>query len=438
MKRKIVAELEAWKKKKNRKPLILWGARQVGKTWTLKEFGASCYDDIVYISFYNNSRLASIFEKDYDIKRIIEALEIELHTRINEGTTLLVFDEVQNAPRVVESLKYFCEDAPGYHVAAAGSLLGVALHEGVSFPVGKVDEVYLYPMSFSEFLIALEEEKLASFIAERREDEINDFSDRYMDLLRQYCLVGGMPEVVESYRQNRDLREARMIQRTILSQYEGDFGKHVKPTELPRIRMVWNALPAQLSKENKKFFFGKIKKGARSKEYEIAIQWLKDAGLIRVVKKVSKPSVPLKAYEEQTAFKIFMNDIGLLGALSELEPESFTEEDLFVEFKGALAEQFVLQELICETSLTPYYYSSDKAHFEVDFLCQKEGGLLPIEVKAGENLRSKSLKVFCDKYKPKMAVRISAAKMRRQDWMINIPLWAVKLLENSCDSLNGQ
>lgn len=427
MKRKIFERLAAWKNKKTRKPLILWGARQVGKTWTLRKFGKEHFPNVVYISFYNNSRIAEIFEKDYDTDRIITALEVELHTTINSEDTLMIFDEIQGAPKVLESLKYFCEEKREYAICAAGSLLGVALHEGVSFPVGKVDELHLYPMSFQEFLMAAGEERLADLLENGDFERINDFSARYTDLLKQYYVVGGMPEVVGNFVQDRDYEEARGIQNDILNQYEGDFGKHVKAEELPRIRMVWNSLPAQLSKENKKFFFGQIKKGARSKDYEIALQWLADAGLIYKVNKVTKPAMPLKSYADMTAFKVYMNDVGLLGAMSELDPESIiTGNDIFTEFKGALTEQYVLQQMICETEYTPYYYSSEKSAYEVDFLIQSGKNVIPVEVKAEVNLKAKSLKYYYDKFDPAYALRISMLPYKEQDWLVNVPLWGVQ------------
>jgi predicted AAA+ superfamily ATPase len=290
-------------------------------------------------------------------------------------------------------------------------------------------------MDFEEFLWAMGEERLAGYIADYDNDEINAFREGYIEYLKQYFIVGGMPEAVESFRINKDFLAVRNIQNMILSQYEGDFGKHVKANELPRIRMVWNSLPAQLAKENKKFFFGNIKKGARSKDYEIALQWLKDAGLIHIVNKVSKPAVPLKSYMDPTAFKVFMNDIGLLGALSELEPDAYRNSELFVEFKGAMTEQYVLQELVAQESFSLYYFTTEKQTYEVDFLFQKDGNIVPLEVKSGENLKAKSLKFFYEKYMPDVAVRTSLSDMRRQDWLINVPLWAVKSLAVTKKSL---
>jgi len=426
MERFLLADLIRWKESKRRKPLLLWGARQVGKTWLVKEFGRTCYKNTVYISFYNNRKIAEIFERDYDTKRILNALEIELHVSIEPENTLIIFDEVQSALRVVESLKYFCEDACEYSVIAAGSLLGVALHEEISFPVGKVDELRLYPMNFREFLVACGEKKLAEYCRDYRNPEINDFSDTYRQYLKEYLCVGGMPEVVKYYIEDHDLQEVREAQKLILQQYEGDFGKHIPPAELPRIRMVWNSLPLQLAKENKKFFFGQIKKGARQKNFEIAIQWLVDSGLVYRVNKVSKPGMPLKSYVDYSAFKLFMLDIGLLAALGEMDTESILKDNaLFAEFKGALSEQYVLQQLISDTGYTPYYYSGEKSVYEVDFLIQKKMNIVPLEVKAEDNLKAKSLKFYCEKFKPAEAIRISAAGYREQEWMKNVPLWAM-------------
>ena len=388
-----------WKEKKKRKPLIIMGARQVGKTWLMKEFGKNCYEKTAYISFYNNQRMDAVFENDFDIERIIMNLNIESGVTITPENTLIILDEIQNTPKVLESLKYFCEEAPEYHIVAAGSLLGVAIHEGVSYPVGKVDLLDLYPLNFS---------------------------DKYLFWLKNYYYTGGMPAVVDAFRVDKDYTEVRQIQSDILRQYEGDFGKHIESKVLPRIRMVWNSIPMQLAKENKKFFFGQIKKGARSSEFEIAIQWLLDCGLIHKVNRVNEPHMPLKAYQSMTAYKLFMLDVGLLGALSELPATSILEgNDIFIEFKGALTEQYVLQQLISDTPYTPYYYGTEKATFEQDFMIQKEDAIIPIEVKAETNIRSQSLKAYCDKFHPKKAVRFSALKYMDQEWMVNIPLYAV-------------
>lgn len=426
MYRTAMDALLQWKEKINRKPLIIMGARQVGKTWLMKEFGKTHYEKTAYISFYNNKRMDDVFQADFDIKRILMNLNIESGVTITPGDTLIILDEIQDSPKVLESLKYFCEETPQYHVVAAGSLLGVTIHEGVSYPVGKVDLLDLYPLNFREFLYAMDEQSLADALATKDYALIDNFSEKYLFWLKNYYYVGGMPAVVDEFRQNRDYAEVRQIQNDIVRQYEGDFGKHVDARTLPRIRLVWDSVPLQLAKENKKFFFGQIKKGARSSEYEIAIQWLVDCGLIYKVNRVNEPNMPLKAYKSMNAYKLFVLDVGLLGAMSELEAESILEgNDIFIEFKGALTEQYVLQQLISDTRYNPYYFGTEKATFEQDFLIQKGKDIVPIEVKAGENIRSQSLKAYCDKYKPNKAVRFSTLKYMDQGWMENIPLYAV-------------
>ena len=426
MYRSAINALLQWKNKDNRKPLIIMGARQVGKTWLMKEFGRINYDKVAYISFYNNKRMDEVFQNDFDVKRIIMNLNIEAGVTITPGDTLIILDEIQDSPKVLESLKYFCEEAPQYHVVAAGSLLGVTIHEGVSYPVGKVDLLDLYPLNFREFLYAMEEQGLADALETKDYTLIDNFSDKYLFWLKNYYYTGGMPAVVDAFRMHRDYAEVRQIQNDIVRQYEGDFGKHIDTHTLPRIRVVWDSVPMQLAKENKKFFFGQIKKGARSSEYELAIQWLVDCGLVYKVNRVNEPNMPLKAYKSMNAYKLFLLDVGLLGALSELEAESILDgNDIFVEFKGALTEQYVLQQLISDTRYTPYYFGTEKATFEQDFLVQRGKDIVPIEVKAGDNIRSQSLKAYCDKYHPNKAVRFSTLKYIDQGWMENIPLYAV-------------
>ena len=412
MYRSAINALLQWKNKDNRKPLIIMGARQVGKTWLMKEFGRTNYDKVAYISFYNNKRMDEVFQNDFDVKRIIMNLNIEAGVTITPGDTLIILDEIQDSPKVLESLKYFCEEAPQYHVVAAGSLLGVTIHEGVSYPVGKVDLLDLYPLNFREFLYAMEEQGLADALETKDYTLIDNFSDKYLFWLKNYYYTGGMPAVVDAFRMHRDYAEARQIQNDIVRQYEGDFGKHIDTHTLPRIRLVWDSVPMQLAKENKKFFFGQIKKGARSSEYELAIQWLVDCGLVYKVNRVNEPNMPLKAYKSMNAYKLFLLDVGLLGALSELEAESILDgNDIFVEFKGALTEQYVLQQLISDTRYTPYYFGTEKATFEQDFLVQRGKDIVPIEVKAGDNIRSQSLKAYCDKYHPNKAVTVFNLKI---------------------------
>ncbi|RHS88855.1 ATP-binding protein [Clostridium sp. AM42-4] len=426
MQRFAMDDLLKWKERASRKPLVIMGARQVGKTWLMKEFGKKYYEKTAYISFYNNRRMKDVFDVDFDIERIIMNLNIESGVTITPGNTLIILDEIQNVPKVLESLKYFCEEAPEYHVVAAGSLLGVAIHEGISYPVGKVDMLDLYPLNFREFLCAMGEEALSDALNTKDYPLIDIFSEKYLFWLKNYYYTGGMPAVVEAFRVEKDYAEVRRIQSEIVRQYEGDFGKHIDAKTLPRIRMVWDSIPMQLAKENKKFFFGQIKKGARSTDFEIAIQWLLDCGLVYKVNRVNEPHMPLKAYMNMNAYKLFMLDVGLLGALSELPAETILEgNDIFIGFKGALTEQYVLQQLISDTDYTPYYYGTDKATFEQDFLIQKGRNIVPIEVKAETNIHSQSLKAYCDKFHPEEAVRFSTLKYKKQEWMVNIPLYAV-------------
>ena len=428
MKRYAMDKLVYWKNKRNRKPLLLKGARQVGKTWLMKEFGKKCFKNTAYINFDSDVRMRRIFEDDYDIQRIIRMINIETGERIIPEETLIIFDEVQEAPKAISSLKYFCENAPEYAVVSAGSLLGVAIHEGVSFPVGKVESLNMYPMSFREFLIAMGEEALADIIEEKDYQALNTFSDKYINWLKLYYFVGGMPEAVNDYAECGDVTSVRDIQKQILELYENDFSKHTPNDELARIRMVWNSIPLQLAKENKKFFFGQIRKGARAKDFELAIEWLQDCGLAGKVYRVEKPGIPLKAYTDFSAFKIYLLDVGLLGAMSDLDARSILEKnELFTEFKGALTEQYVYQQIISETEYTPYYFSAS-SHTEIDFLIQKEGQVIPLEVKAEENVKAKSLKAYFNKYNPPYAVRTSMMDYRKEEWMVNIPLYAISSL----------
>ncbi|MBP3743450.1 MAG: ATP-binding protein [Treponema sp.] len=429
MERFALEELKKWKENPDRKPLVLMGARQVGKTWLMREFGRLFYKNVAYVSFYNNSAMKNLFESDYDINRLISYLSIEVGFAIEKENTLIILDEIQNAPKAFESLKYFCEEAREYHIMAAGSLLGVALHQGVSYPVGKVDLLNLYPLSFREYLCAVNEKALSAALLSKDFSLIDGFAEKYIYHLKNYYYVGGMPEVVKNFVLHGDYNEVRQIQKNILVQYKGDFGKHAGANELPKINMVWDSIPMQLAKENRKFFFGKMKKGARSSEFEVAIQWLLDSGLVHKVSRVNEPHVPLSAYKDFSAYKLFVLDVGLLCAMSELDAKSIIEGNtLFVEFKGALTEQYVEQELVASTPYTAYYYGSEKATFEQDFLIQKENKVVPIEVKAETNVRSQSLKAFYEKYKPELSVRFSLLPYKQQDWMVNIPLYAVCLL----------
>ena len=429
MERTAMEALVKWNGKKNRKPLILKGARQVGKTWLMKEFGKRYFKYTAYVNFDNNERMRDVFESDYNIDRILMAVNIETGVKIVPGETLIIFDEIQEAPKAIASLKYFCEDAPEYAVIAAGSLLGVAIHKGVSFPVGKVDTIQLNPLSFREFLAAVGEEGLARLIEQKEYDLMSAFREKYIDWLKKYYYIGGMPEVVSFFVEEKDFGEVRYLQKQIIEMYENDFSKHTTEQELPRIRMVWNYVPMQLAKENKKFLFGKIKEGARSKDFEIAIEWLQDCGLITKVYRVNKPAMPLKAYIEFSAFKLYLLDVGLLSAMSDLDARTILEGNrIFTEFKGALTEQYVLQQLIADTEYVPYYFTETKSEGEIDFLIQKGMDIIPVEVKAEENLRAKSLKCFCEKYEPREAIRTSMSDYKQQDWLTNIPLWAIAAL----------
>lgn len=423
MERLIMSKLEQWKNKKRRKPLIIRGARQVGKTWLMKEFGRLYFEQVVYISFDNNERMKQVFEMDYDLKRIISSLKIESGKKIEPEKTLLIFDEIQEVPKALTALKYFYENAPEYPIIAAGSLLGVALHEGTSFPVGKVDFLNLYPLNFEEFIMALGEEELAKLIRVQDTSMIEVFSGKYVELLKRYYYVGGMPEAVQTYLDTDDLGEVREVQKELLIYYANDFSKHAPVQTVPRIQMVWNSIPMQLAKENRKFIYGVMREGARAKDFELAIQWLSDCGLIHKAYRVSKPGMPLISYMEMNNFKMYMLDVGLLAARGSLDARTLLEGNrVFQEFKGALTEQFVAQELTA-SGMELYYYSTENSTGEVDFVVQKGMKIIPIEVKAEENLQAKSLRDYCKKYQPEIAIRSSMSKYREQDWMTNVPLY---------------
>ena len=425
MERQLLADLVKWKSKYNRKPLIIQGARQVGKTWIMKEFGKRCFKNTVYINFDNNPRMKTVFEQDYDIKRIISALKIEHGSNFEAEETLLIFDEIQEVPKALSSLKYFCEDAQEYAVVAAGSLLGIALHQGTSFPVGKVDFMHLYPLNFKEFLMAIGEQQLADLLWNQDEALINAFSGKYIDYLRKYYYVGGMPEAVQCFADTDDYFAVRDIQNGLLKYYEEDFSKHAPKEVVPRIQMVWNSIPGQLAKENRKFIYGMIREGARAKDFELAIQWLLDCGLIHKSHRITKPDMPLIAYAEMNTFKMFLSDVGLLAAKGNIPAKVLLEGTrIFEEFKGALTEQFVAQEL-ASFGKELYYYSTEASSGEIDFMIQQGMYCIPVEVKAEENLRARSLRAFCDKYSPEIALRSSMANFREQDWMKNVPLYAL-------------
>lgn len=427
MYRFAIEALRKWKAKKNRKPLIIRGARQVGKTWLMKEFGASEYKQSVYINFDNNDRMKNLFEGDLDIQRIIMGLELYIGYKIDPNSMLLIFDEIQEVPKALTSLKYFNENAPEYQIVCAVSLLGIALHNGTSFPVGKVEFLDLYPLSYYEFMMALGKERFITLLKDRQYGIANDFKQEYTDSLKQYYYVGGMPEVVQAFVDNRDFTEVRDIQQRILSAYEQDFSKHAPNDAVPRIRMLWNSIPSQLSKENKKFIYGLIKEGSRAKDYELALLWLTDCGLVHKVHRVTAPNLPLKAYEDLKAFKLFFVDVGLLSCLVGLRQGVLLDgNELFTEFKGALTEQYVLQELKTLAGIHTYYWSAERGTAEVDFVIDNGSDVFPVEVKAEINLQAKSLKVYRDKFQPVKSIRTSLADYKDEGWLLNLPLWSIE------------
>lgn len=429
MERLLLDELRAWQTQPNRKPLVLRGARQVGKTWLLKELGERYFENTAYVRLEDNAAMHQLFEGSLDPQRIIRGIAAETGQPINPETTLIVLDEVQDVPRALTALKYFCEDAPEYAIAVAGSLLGVALNAGISFPVGKVTFKTLYPLNFREFLLAAGEDSLEQIIRDADFSMLEVFAERFADLLRAYYFVGGMPEAVMQFNQGSDFAAARRVQEDILAAYEGDFAKHAGALVGERCRLVFNSLPRHLAKENKKFVYGVVKKGARGRELDDALQFLLDAGLVVKVPRVSAPLVPLSAYADAAAFKLFCLDIGLLGALAGVGSEIVLKgNDHFTHFKGAMAEQYVCQQLISDCSLTPFYWSAEKSTGEIDFLVQANNEVVPIEVKAEENLKAKSLSAFCKANNLTNAVRFSLSGYREESWMTNVPLYAVSCL----------
>ncbi|MCD8097825.1 MAG: ATP-binding protein [Lachnospiraceae bacterium] len=435
MYRIAMEKLLKWKKSRRRKLLIIEGARQVGKTWLMREFGRQAYADTIYINFDSNSRMAELFASDLDTDRLIMGLELYAGRKIDPDSTLLIFDEVQEVPRALTSLKYFYENAPQYHIVCARSLLGIALHEGTSFPVGKVDFLKLYPLSFGEFLMAIGRERFAELLERQDFEMITGFRQTYIDALKYYYFVGGMPEAVLSFSENQDFNEVREIQKRILTAYEQDFSKHAPNEIVPKIRMIWNSIPSQLAKENKKFIYGLVREGARAKEYETAIMWLSDCGLIHKVSRVNAAGIPLKAYEDLKAFKLFLVDVGLLGCMTGLRQRTLLDgNDLFVEFKGALTEQYVCQQLKTIADLGVYYYTNDRGSCEVDFVVDTGEQIIPLEVKAEVNLRAKSLKTYREKFSPAISVRASMADFKKEDGLINLPLYAIETITSAAGS----
>lgn len=425
MERLIMNKLVEWKEKKNRKPLILNGARQVGKTWLLKEFGKRYYEDVAYFMCDKDEEISKIFSANFDIERIILQLSARIGKDIRPEKTLIIFDEIQLSPRILECLKFFYEDAPNFHIAC--SLLGISLHQGNSFPVGKVDMIRVFPMNFEEFLIANKQERLVDILNGKDYDSINTLKDTYEKFLRQYYFVGGMPAAVLAYVEKEGLQEVRSIQTQILFDYSRDFSKHVSKTDIPRVNMVWQGIPAQLFKENKKFIYGLLKDGGRAKEFEMAIQWLVDAGLIYKVNRCKAIKMPLKAYEDFSAFKLFLCDCGLLGALAEIPAsQMLVSDDAIKEYKGGFTEQYVLQQMVSRDEGSIYYYSAGNSRLEIDFLVQKEAKIVPIEVKAEGNVRANSLSEFLKNNPEIRGVRYSMLPYVQQEHFDNLPLWAIQ------------
>lgn len=430
MYRNAMEDLYRWKAKKSRKPLVVRGARQVGKTWLMKAFGEKAYEKTVYINFDNNTQMKALFDADLKTDRLILGIELYCGHKINSENTLIIFDEIQEAPKALAALKYFNEDSPEYQIICAGSLLGVALHQGSSFPVGKVAFLDLYPLSFGEFMRAMGKEQFVSLLEERSFDLATPFKQEYIELLKYYYYVGGMPEVVSRFAEERDFNEVRHIQRQILMAYEQDFSKHAPNDVVPKIRMLWNSIPSQLSKENKKFIYGLVKEGSRAKEFEMAMLWLVDCGLIHKVHNVSAPNLPLKAYEDLKAFKLFMLDVGLLSCMVRLSQSVLLDgNELFKEFKGALTEQYVLQQLKTLNQVETYYWTNDRGSAELDFLIDLGERIVPLEVKAETNLKAKSLKTYYDKYLPDVSVRTAMVDYKKEGWLLNMPLWAIEMIE---------
>ena len=427
MERTAFKQLLDWKNSKDRKPLIVTGARQTGKTWLMREFGRRCFDKTVYINFENEPRYKELFAQDFEVERIVSTIELGFGEKITPDSTLIILDEIQAVEKGLASLKYFQENAPQYAIVAAGSLLGISLHENQSFPVGKVSFLDLQPLSFAEFLIANGKQLLLEAMQKRQWELLQPFHDELTGLLKTYLYVGGMPEVVKNWLATHDYFKVRDKQHEILRSYQADFSKHVPSSQVPRLNMVWDSLPAQLGKENKKFVFGVIREGARAKDFELAIMWLCNCGLTLRSHRVKVPRLPLKAYQDMQVFKLFMVDVGLLGAMSGLNAQTLIgESDIFVEFKGALTEQYVMQEL--RTVETDYigYWTNERSTSEVDFVVQKEGCIIPIEVKSGGNLRSRSFTQFCKTFEPKTAVKTSLLPYSGSDSVVkNVPLYAI-------------
>lgn len=427
MQRYALKHLIDWKNKKNHKPLVIQGARQVGKTWLMQEFGKKYYEQVAYINFDVDVKSREIFDVDYDTERLIMDIGLATKTKINAENTLIIFDEIQECPRALTSLKYFRENAPQYDIIVAGSLLGVACHEGTGFPVGKVSFMNLFPLSFEEFLLAMGEERFVELLNKKDFKTIKLFNNKYEKLLKQYCYVGGMPEIVQDFVENKDFESVRNLQKEILSAYEEDFTKHIPTNTVAKIRLLWKSIPAQLSKENKKFIYGAAKEGARARDFEAALSWLINSGLVYRVNKITKPDLPITAYEDFNSFKLFVLDVGLLGAMTDLQADTIIDGNrIFEEFKGAITEQYVLQQFKTIKDLPVFYWSNETSRAEIDFVIQIKSDVVPVEVKAERNLQAKSLKVYMEKFKPNYAIRTSMADYKKTDNLIDLPLYVIE------------
>lgn len=429
MERFVLQQFREWKERSDRKPLIVNGARQVGKTWALREFARREYKKEAYVLCRKNELVEQIFQKDFDVQRILVALSALTHVDITPDDTLVILDEVQEIPEAIEALKYFCENAPEYHIAVAGSLLGISLHRDVSYPVGKVNEIEIFPMSYGEFLLAKGEKQAYQLLKEHNFEITNLLHEKYVDLLRQYYYVGGMPEVVKKYVESGALQEVRRIQREILKGYERDFSKHAPKEQIERIRMIWKSIPSQLFKENKKFIYGALRPGGRAKDFEVAIEWLVDSGLLYKVSRCTKPALPLNIYEEFSVFKLYLLDVGLLGAMVNTDPaQVLINSKIFSEYKGGMTEEYVLQEMKSRGIGSIYYHKTDNSRLELDFLIQHHGQLLPIEVKAEGNIRANSLTALLRSNPTLRAVRFSMLPYKQQEQLYCVPLYAVATL----------
>lgn len=426
MERLVLQQLKEWKERKDRKPLIVNGARQVGKTWALREFAKREYAKEAYIICRKNELVEQVFKQDFNVERILLSLSAIIHVDITPGDTLIILDEVQEIPEAIEALKYFCENAPEYHIAVAGSLLGISLHHNVSYPVGKVNEIDMYPMSYGEFLLAKGEKQCYQLLEEHNFEITNLLHEKYVDLLRQYYYVGGMPEAVKKYVESGALKEVRRIQKEILKGYERDFSKHSPKEQIERIKMVWKSIPSQLFKDNKKFIYGALRQGARAKDFEIAIEWLVDSGLLYKVPRCTKPALPLDIYEDFSVFKLYLLDIGLLGAMVNVDPaQILINNQIFSEYKGGMTEEYVLQEMKSRNISPIYYHKTDDSRLELDFVIQYKGKLLPIEVKAEGNVRANSLMTLLKANPDLQAVRFSMLPYKKQEQLFCVPLYGI-------------